>query len=125
MRAWSFDETGTDHNPFTNTFLIGGKGIRGGLVLGESDFATIAERDHLSKAHLQHDRERWLMMGRPFDFATYRPRGDLPDAFDLSDYLSCGSVINTVLATLGIDRKQWLTQGRTGPAFKELRSIMV
>ena len=32
------DNTGTNHNQFSNSVLIGGKGIRGGMVIGESRF---------------------------------------------------------------------------------------
>ncbi len=31
------DQTGTNHNQFSNSILIGGKGIRAGMVLGASD----------------------------------------------------------------------------------------
>src|SRR5262249_34873659 len=37
------DNTGTDHNALCNSFLLAGKGIRSGLVLGASDFRSSAE----------------------------------------------------------------------------------
>jgi uncharacterized protein (DUF1501 family) len=43
LAADSVDRTGTDHNPFTNTVLLAGKDVRGGLVLGASDFQTADE----------------------------------------------------------------------------------
>ena len=37
MRALDMpiDQTGTNHNQFSNSILIGGKGIRAGMVIGE------------------------------------------------------------------------------------------
>ena len=63
-----FANTGTDHNPASNMFLIGGKGIRGGMVIGESDFR--ASDETLSKAHLTIDPVKEKLVGRPFDFST-------------------------------------------------------
>ena len=78
--GWLFP--GTDHNPLANTVLIGGAGIKSGLVIGASDFRTATES--LSGAHLQLDRDRVKVMGRPFDFTTGRARTDLPAAFAVS-----------------------------------------
>ncbi|MGE0171883.1 MAG: DUF1501 domain-containing protein [Oligoflexales bacterium] len=124
MRQGYFDESGTDHNPYTNTFLLGGKGIKGGLVLGESDFASVEEKSKLSGAHLQLDPIAYNVVGRPFDFATFEPRTDKPNEFKLGDYLTCGSVINTVLACFNVDTKHWRTPVRNTPPFLALRPLL-
>ena len=79
------DATGTNHNPLSNSMLIGGKGVRGGLVIGSSDRASAAEK--ISKAHQLMDPQNLKIMGRPFDFAKGLSRMDLPDAFKAEDYL--------------------------------------
>ena len=65
------DQTGTNHNQFSNSILIGGKGIRAGMVLGASDLAD--EKATVSKAHLALDAMLEKTMGLPFDFATLSP----------------------------------------------------
>ena len=93
--------TGTNHNQFSNSVLIGGKGIRGGMVIGASDFDTASAR--LSKAHLcarpGPGESRWA--GRSISRRS-RPRSDLPDAFALGDYLTIGSAINTIYSLFGV-----------------------
>ena len=50
------ENTGTNHNPLSNSILIGGKGIRGGLVIGETDMenSTVV----LSEAHISVDPDK-------------------------------------------------------------------
>ncbi len=105
-------ETGTNHNPFSNTVLLAGKGIRGGQVIGASDFASAGET--LSGAHLQKDPRRICLMARPFDFALGRPRVDLPAAFDVEDYLNIGSVVNTIFEMFHVDRVHSRINSRGG-----------
>jgi hypothetical protein len=101
------DDTGTNHNPHCNSILIGGKGIRPGLVIGASDFRDAGEK--LSRAHLALDPALEKTMGRPFDFATMRPRDDLPDAFEITDYLTIGSVINTLYSVFKVPKSHYRT----------------
>jgi uncharacterized protein (DUF1501 family) len=101
------DDTGTNHNPHCNSILIGGKGIKSGLVIGASDFRDAGEK--LSGAHLALDPALEKTVGRPFDFAAMRPRDDLPDAFEISDYLTIGSVINTLYSVFKVPKSHYRT----------------
>lgn len=92
--AKSIQETGTDHNGLCSWALLGGKGIVGGLVLGESDFKSADEK--LSPVHLKLDPEKLKTMARPFDFKTNEPKTVLPEKLALTDYIQTGNVINTV-----------------------------
>lgn len=102
MRApeMPIDATGTNHNQFSNSLLLGGKGMRNGLVIGASDLKDL--NTTLSKAHLAIDPELEKTMGLPFDFKTMQSRTDLPEAFQISDYLTIGSAINTVYSLFGV-----------------------
>ncbi len=104
--------TGTHHNQLTNTILLGGKGIRPGLVIGASDLAD--ETEAPSPAHLSLDPRLERPMGRPFDFRTLRSRGDSPQQFDIGDYLTIGSVVNTVYALFDVpaERRRRLDRDR-------------
>jgi uncharacterized protein (DUF1501 family) len=104
--------TGTDHNPLTNTVLLAGKGIRGGTVLGASDFQTPDET--LSAAHLQKDAARLRIIGRPFDFERFAPASVLPDEFRPGDYLTINSVINTIYAALGVPEASYRSATQIG-----------
>jgi hypothetical protein len=117
------DQTGTHHNQFCNSILLAGKGIRGGMVLGASDLAD--ERTQVSKAHLALDPELYKAMGRPFDFATLRTRPDLPEAFDIKDYLTIGSVVNTVYTLFGVPKEHHRTPSRDAPASPVLDGLLV
>jgi hypothetical protein len=89
-----FEDTGTDHNPLTNTVLLGGKGIKTGYVLGESDLQTPDEQ--LSSAHAQFDPEAFKIMGRPFDFQNSRNFSLTTQSYDSRQYLSFNSVLRTL-----------------------------
>jgi uncharacterized protein (DUF1501 family) len=104
------DGTGTNHNSLTNTLLLGGKGIRGGLLVGETDFASADEA--ISTAHQLNDPRMEKMMARPFDFRTMRARSDLPEDFSLADYLTVGSVINTLYSLFDAPKENYRTIGR-------------
>jgi hypothetical protein len=116
------DQTGTHHNQFSNSILLAGKGIRGGMVIGASDFTD--ERAEMSKAHLALDPELEKAMGRPFDFATLTSRPDLPDTFDIKDYLTIGSVVNTVYSLFGVPKERYRTPGRELPASPVLNGLL-
>jgi hypothetical protein len=106
------DNTGTDHNPLTNSILLGGKGIVGGQVIGESDRRVAGEA--VSKAHESFDPGALKMMGKPFDFRTGRPRTDLPEAYSPGDYLGMASVANTIYSMFGVPEKQYRKLVRNG-----------
>ncbi|MFO0992642.1 MAG: DUF1501 domain-containing protein [Hyphomicrobiales bacterium] len=108
------DDTGTNHNPHANSIILGGKGVRPGLVIGATDFNNAGEA--VSKAHLALDPELEKTIGRPFDFATMRPRNDLPENFDIADYLTIGSVINTLYGVFRVPKAHYRTIGNGGPA---------
>lgn len=115
------DNTGTDHNPLSSTVLVGGAGIKGGLVIGASDFQSASES--LSGAHQALDPENVKVMGRPFDFTAGAPRDDKPGAFAAKDYLQVASVINTIYSLFGVDKTAWrLTErgGDVAPVLNEL-----
>jgi uncharacterized protein (DUF1501 family) len=106
------DATGTDHNPLGNSVLIGGKGIRGGQVIGASDYASATET--LSPAHLATDPGKLKAIGRPFDFTQCVSRTDLPATWQTGDYLGFNSVINTLYSLFKVDSKHWRLIERNG-----------
>lgn len=116
------DKTGTNHNPFCNTVLLGGKGVRPGMVIGASDLAD--ERAVPSPAHLSLDPRLEKAMGRPFDFKTLQPRNDSPQSFDVRDYLTIGSVVNTVYSLFDVPQARWRTVGRDLPKAPALQGLL-
>jgi hypothetical protein len=106
----NMEKTGTHHNQFSSSILLAGKGIRAGLVIGASDLPD--ETAAVSKAHLGLDPTLEKAFGRPFDFATARPRDDLPNEFNVEDYLTIGSVVNTVYSLFGVPRSRYRTPRR-------------
>jgi hypothetical protein len=115
------DAMGTDHNPLTNSLLVGGRGVRGSLVFGASDTRTADEE--VSGAHRSLDAMGLKIMGKPFDFAAGRPLDVKPKAYVAGDYLGMPSVANTLYELFGVDRgKFWLTErnGITAPALSGL-----
>lgn len=123
MRAsGAIDDTGTHHNQFSNSILIGGKGVRAGLVIGASDLPN--ETATASNAHLVVDPDLEKTMGRPFDFAASSPRPDLPETFEINDYLTIGSVVNTVYALFGVPRSRHRTMARELPPAPVLNALL-
>ena len=114
--------TGTDHNPLSNTVLVGGAGIKGGQVLGASDFQTATET--LSGAHQTLDPDGVKVMGRPFDFTTGTVRTDLPATFAAADYLQVASVINTIYSLFGVDKSAWRLVERGGVVAPVLSNLL-
>ena len=117
--------TGTDHNTFSNSILLGGKGIVGGLVVGESDLRDCDDagvyRD-VSGAHRQLDPRMLQIMGRPFDFEAQRLRTDLPSSFAAADVIGMPSVTNTLFDAFGVPREQhYKIDGRAAPVLRVLR----
>lgn len=118
------EESGTDHNPMTNTILVAGKGIKGGQVIGQSDFQSAAEQDKLSGAHLSFDPMKVKAMGRPFDFDKGVPRTDLPAAYQPADFLTFSSVANTIYKIFGAKDAHLRLVERNGPPAKVLGGLM-
>jgi hypothetical protein len=116
------DDTGTNHNQFSNSVLLCGKGIRGGMVIGASDLAH--ESEMVSKAHLAMDPVQEKSMGRPFDFSTLRPQPDLPDVFDIRDYLTIGSVVNTVYSLFNVPKEHYRVLRRVERAAPVLYGLL-
>ncbi len=118
-----FDDCGTDHNPLTNTVLIGGKGIKGGMVVGSSDYeSTKAE---ISAAHKSFDPYLLKIMGKPFDFDAMKSRTDLPKTYNPKDYLTASCVINTVYKMFGVSSKHYRLIERNGAVARTLDGILV
>jgi hypothetical protein len=116
------DATGTDHNSLSNSILIGGKGIRTGLVIGESDSRTADEA--ISAAHQAFDTEHLKVMGKPFDAATLRTSDDKPDVYRAGDYLSFAMVANTVFELFDVDKSHyWLTE-RNGQVARTMSKLL-
>ena len=114
--------TGTNHNQFANSILLGGKGIRSGLVVGASDLAD--EKAAPSKAHLAMDPVLEKVMGRPIDLKTLRVRPDQPDSFDIESYLTVGSVVNTIYAMFSVPKSHYRSSGRNLPQAPVLSGLL-
>jgi len=115
-------DTGTNHNQFANSILLGGKGIRSGLVVGASDLPD--EKAAPSKAHLAMDPVIEKVMGRPIDLKTLRVRPDQPDAFDIENYLTVGSVVNTIYALFDVPASHFRSIGRNLPQAPVLSGLL-
>lgn len=117
------DQTGTDHNALTNTLIVGGKGVRGGQVIGQSDFQSSTET--LSPAHLSADPSKLSIMGRPFDFETNRSiTGVLPQSFEVTQYIGASNVTNTIQDILGIPKERRFTYGRNLPVAGSIKTLI-
>jgi hypothetical protein len=116
------DATGTDHNTYSNTVILGGKGIRPGLVVGASDFRSSTEK--LSPAHLSVDGGKVRVMGKPFDFAKMIPRDDLLQTLDPDQYLNFNSVVNTVYSAFGVDPSKFRKLTNSGPIAPVLNGLL-
>lgn len=111
-----FETSGTDHNPLTNSILIGGKGFKGGMVVGASDFATADEyKNAISAAHRSKDPSLTKIMGRPFDFSKQAFSSELPATFNPDHYLNIGSVINTLYDAMAVPNDKWRSFARGTP----------
>lgn len=118
----AIDDTGTDHNPLHNSMLLAGKGIRGGLVIGQTDKQTVDET--VSDAHKTLDPDDLKIMGRPFDFAGNVARTDKPKVYQAGDYLGVGSVINTLYTLFGVAENRFRLVERNGPLAPTLKALI-
>ena len=116
-------DTGTNHNQFANSILLGGKGIRSGLVVGASDLAD--EKAVPSKAHLAMDPVLEKVMGRPIDLEDPARCGPTsPTAFDIESYLTIGSVVNTIYAMFSVPKSHYRSTGRNLPQAPVLNGLL-
>ena len=108
MRRVGFpiSSTGTDHNTVSNTILLAGKKIKGNIVLGETDFRSANEK--LSPLHLKLDQTKIKVMGKPFNFSLQASHEQMADEYFSKNFLTMTSVLNTLLATKGMDKKKAL-----------------
>lgn len=117
------DKTGTDHNALTNTLIVGGKGVKGGQIFGQSDFSSSTET--LSAAHLSADPTKLMIMGRPFDFGSSATiAGSLPQTFDVTQYIGASNVTNTIQEILGIAPQHRFLMGRNMPAAQPIKGLI-
>lgn len=124
----TIEETGTDHNPFTNTVMVAGKGFKKGLVVGATDLDALdaaGEFSGVSVAHKNLDRNLILPMGKPFTHETMLVRADLPLVYDDHDYLSWLNVINTIYSMFGVAVEHHKSFTRTGPRAKLLPGLLI
>jgi len=116
--------SGSDHNPLTNTVLLAGKGIVGGQVIGASDLTDVTEQGELvgvSGAHKLKDSSLTSIMGKPFDFETQKPRTDLPETFKDEDYLNFPTVVNTLMELYKVpSQSHFRINGKAAPILKGL-----
>ncbi len=122
------DETGTDHNPFSNSLILGGKGLKNGHVFGESDLDALDGGTFaaVSGAHRQLDRNLLKAVGKPMDLTTGQLLGLNPDTVVAEHYLNVGSVQNTLMDIFGVpaDKRVKLpgNQGGEAPSLAFLKS---
>jgi len=114
------NDGGTDHNQSSNFVLIGGKGIKPGLIAGDTDLKEADQRrqfTNVSKAHRERDRHLIKSMGLPFDFEKLVATPFPADAsFRLDQHLTYNSVINTVLHLFGAGGFTAEIEGTNRPA---------
>lgn len=115
----AIDKSGTDHNPLTNTLILAGKGIRGGQVIGASDF--VSHDENLSSCHMTLDPSKLKLMGRPFDVNSAQFLNASPAAFDQNLYLQPMSVVNALQDLFGVPSDRRLTFGRNLPVVPSLK----
>ena len=116
-------ETGTDHNAFNNSVILAGKGIKTGQVIGASDYQD--EKAKVSGAHQFLDPSSLKIVGCPFDFKKSEVRKDLPAQFDINDYLTIGSVVNTLYRLFNVPNQYDRLLGRAGsPAAPMIQSLL-
>ena len=106
------DKTGTDHNPQSNMVILAGKGIKGDLVVGESDCDALGADGNfanISAAHKSLDSGLLKRMGKAYDFDAGSISTELPTEYKIDHYISMASVINTVLSGFSVPKDAWMT----------------
>lgn len=122
IQGQSIDNTGTNHNAFNNTVLLAGKGIRGGQLIGDTDFQN--KDEELSAAHLQIDPIKEKTFGLPFDFQSGKAIAEKPEEFRESNYLNHRNLVNTLYSLFEVPREHWWTSERNGAPAPTLPRIL-
>ncbi len=125
MRQYgNFETSGTDHNPLTNSVILGGKGIKKGRVWGASDFQTTNEE--LSPLHLSFDRNRLKAMGKPFEHATGEVISNLvgSDTYDPSLFLTASNIMNSIYDLFKVEKTKYRLLGRNKPEATVVRTFL-
>lgn len=123
----SMDKTGTDHNPFNNMMLIGGKGIKGDQVIGASDLDSLDEGGNyrnVSPLHVTRDPEQIRRFGKPFDFEKFAVENRLPSDYVLDQHISIASIINMMYKMFNIDASKALKNARNGKNAPTLNGLL-
>lgn len=121
----AFETAGNDHNPFTNSILIGGKGIVGGNVIGQSNYRSTEEVfAGPIGAHQELDKIGVRPMGKAFDFATGSFTEDMPKTYRAADYLTINSLVNTIYSLFGVDEKYYRVNDRNGPLARIVPALL-
>lgn len=124
----AMDQTGTDHDPLSNFLMVGGKGIKGGQVIGASDLDdldTDGTYRGVSGAHRKFDDKLLKRMGKPFNFDTMQPAYDIPEHYDGDHYITIASVVNTVYKVFGANTSHYWKNNRNGVAAKTLQGLIL
>ena len=92
------------------------------MVVGASDLAD--ENATPSKAHLALDAVAREGDGTAVRFRHPEARPDQPEAFDIKDYLTIGSVVNTVYALFSVPKARYRSTGRNLPQAPVLNGLL-
>ena len=121
-------ETGTDHNPLGNQILLGGAGIKCGMVVGATDLDVLNDKGEftgVTGAHKGLDGSLMKRMGKPFDFTTLAPMtGANPATFNVDQYLCYTNIANTLMSSFGVDSSHYWANARNGAAAKTLPGLL-
>lgn len=117
LNEGSIFNVGTDHNPYANSIILAGKGIKGAQVVGASDLdrleadVRIARGNSMygsfrnnikfagvSKHHMDSDSELRMFVGKPFDFNTAKVKE--PGQGD--EYIRMSNVVQTLEYIYGV-----------------------
>ncbi len=132
----AIDKTGTDHNRFGGMALVGGKGIEPGLFVGSTDLDQLVTKNDGSQdfappslAHDRFDPGHLMAMGHVYDFGagTSAPNAR-PETYRQGDYLTTGSLVNSVYSLFGVPEDSWRAQsglgGSVGDKFKVIQELI-
>jgi uncharacterized protein (DUF1501 family) len=132
----AIDKTGTDHNRFGGLALVGGKGIEPGLFIGSTDLDQLVSKSDgtqdfapPSLAHDRFDAGHVMAMGHVYDFeAGASSPNARPETYRQGDYLTTGSLVNSVYSLFGVPEDSWRAQsglgGSVGDRFKVIRELI-
>jgi hypothetical protein len=114
-------ETGTDHNQFGNSVIIGGKGIQTGMIVGATDLDTLTpegEFEHVSQAHMSIDKKLVKPMGKVFDHENLQIINNAdPVKYKSENYLNYLSIINTLYELFNVPQEKFKKFNRADTGF--------